>query len=54
MTAVLRTDRNLTRSTDMTDLLRRALRRLDTVTADAFASAFAPLGRRYLDVARRQ
>ena len=25
----------------MTDLLRRALRRLDTVTADVFASAFA-------------
>ena len=37
----------------MTDLLRRTLRRLDTFTADALNSAFAPLGRRYLDVARR-
>ncbi len=37
----------------MTELLRRTLRRLDTFTADVFSSAFAPLGRRYLDVARR-
>jgi hypothetical protein len=50
---MVRNDRNLTRSTDMTDLLRRALRRLDAATAAAFHSAFAPLGRRYLDVARR-
>jgi hypothetical protein len=37
----------------MTDLLRRTLRRLDATTAKALHSAFSPLGRRYLVVARR-
>jgi hypothetical protein len=37
----------------MTDLLHRTLRRLDASAAKALHSAFAPLGRRYLDLARR-
>ena len=37
----------------MTDLLRHALRRLDASVAKALHSAFAPLGRHYLAVARR-
>jgi hypothetical protein len=37
----------------MTDLLRRTLRRLDASVSKALHSSFAPIGRRYLDVARR-
>lgn len=53
VTATARADPDDTRSTALTGLLRRALRRLDDYTVTALNPVFIPLGRYYQALARR-